>query len=257
MLYYLYDGTFEGLLTCVFDVYYRNETPARIVNEDTPLPLFTDTHHVISDDDKAGRVLEGLKKKISKSAINMLYYCHLSEIQDIELILLRYIQKAIASPISIEVNFADDDVLALSKIYKKVSNERTHILQFVRFQKTADGMYFAVMDPIYNVLPLCADFFQDRYADQQWIVYDTRRNFGLFYDLTKTEIVRFEHPPVNLKTGKISAEQQDETEKAFQELWKDYLQAITIQSRKNLRLQRQFMPKRFWKYLIEKDDSGA
>jgi len=252
MLYYLYDGAFEGFLSCVFDVYYRNEKPARIVNEDTTIPLFTDTHQVITDRDKAGRVFEGLKKKISKSAIHMLYYCHLSELPDIELILLRYIQKALASPISIEVNFADDDVLALSKIYKKVSNERTHILQFVRFQKTADGMYFAVMDPIYNVLPLCADFFQDRYADQQWLIYDTRRNFGLFYDLTKTEIVRFEHPPVHLKTGKINAEQQDDYEKAFQELWKDYLQAITIQSRKNLRLQRQFMPKRFWKYLTEK-----
>jgi len=253
MLYYLYDGTFEGLLTCVFDVYFRNEIPDRIVNEETSLPLFTDTHPVITDENKAERVLQGLEKKISKSAINMLYYCHLSEMQDVELILLRYIQKALVSPVSIEVNFADDDVLALSKIYKKVSFERLRMFQFVRFQKTTDGIYFAVMDPIYNVLPLCAEFFQDRYADQQWLVYDTRRNFGLFYDLTKTEIVRFEQPPVNLTTGKITAEQQDESEKAFQDLWKEYLQAITIQSRKNLRLQRQFMPKRFWKYLIEKN----
>ena len=187
----------------------------------------------------------------------MLYRCYLSEIPDIELILLRYIQKALASPVSIEVNFADDDVLALSKIYKKESREPSRILQFVRFQKTADGMYFAVMDPIYNVLPLCADFFQDRYADQPWLIYDTRRNFGLYYDLTKTEIVRFEHPPVHLKTGKISTEQQDDYERASQELWKDYLQAITIQPRKNLRLQRQFMPKRFWKYLIEKEGGGV
>jgi len=254
MLYYLYDGTFEGFLTCVFDVYCRNEAPARIINKETSLPLFTDTHSVVTDESKAERVLQGLEKKISKSAINMLYYCHLSEIQDIELILLRYIQKALASPVSIEVNFADDDVLALSKIYKKVSFERLRMFQFVRFQKTADGMYFAVMDPMYNVLPLCAEFFQDRYANQQWLVYDTRRNFGLFYDLTKTEIVRFERPPVNLKTGKITAEQQDESEKAFQDLWKDYLQAITIQPRKNLRLQRQLMPKRFWKYLIEKSE---
>ena len=253
MLYYLYDGSFEGFLTCVFDVYFRNETPARMVNEGTALPLFTDTHPVITDGDKAGRVLEGLKKKISKSAIHMLYYCYLSELPDVELILLRYIQKALASPVSIEVNFADDDVLALSKIYRKVSREHSRMLQFIRFQKTVDGMYFAVMDPIYNVLPLCANFLQDRYADQQWLVYDTRRNFGLYYDLTKTEIVRFEHPPAHLKTGKISMEQQDDYERAFQELWKDYLQAITIQSRKNLRLQRQFMPKRFWKYLTEKE----
>ncbi|MDR0541751.1 MAG: TIGR03915 family putative DNA repair protein, partial [Dysgonamonadaceae bacterium] len=156
MLYYLYDGTFEGFLTAVFDVYYRNEAPDRIVSEETPLPLFTDSHPVVTDDEKVGRVLRGLQEKISQSAVKMLYYCSLSEMRDIELILLRYIRKALASPVSIEVNFADDDVLALSKIYRKVSNERMHLVQFVRFQKTADGMYFAVMDPIYNVLPLCA-----------------------------------------------------------------------------------------------------
>jgi probable DNA metabolism protein len=252
MLYYCYDGTFEGFLTAVFDAYSRNETPDRIVNAETPLPLFADAHPVITDEDKAGRVLEGLKKKVSLSAVNMLYYCSLSEMQDIELILLRYIQKALASPVSIEVNFADDDVLALSKIYKKVSKECMRFVQFVRFQKTADGIYFAVMDPVYNVLPLCIDFFQDRYADQPWLIYDSRRNFGAYYDLKTTEIVRFEHPPVDLQTGQLGSEQQDDYEKAFQDLWREYLQAITIPSRKNLRLQRQFMPRRFWKYLIEK-----
>ncbi|GHS96622.1 DNA metabolism protein [Bacteroidia bacterium] len=252
MLYYLYDNTFEGFLTCVFDAYYRKESPARMVSEDSAIPLFTETHPVITDADKSGRVFQGLEKKISKSALNMLFICYLSEIEDIELILFRYIQKALASPISIEVNFADDDVLALAKIYKKVSNEITHIKQFVRFQKTADGIFFSIMDPLYNVLPLCSDFFQDRYADQPWIIYDSRRNYGLFYDREKTETVHFDHPPVSLKTGNITREQQDETESAFQDLWNDYLKAVTIQQRKNLRLQRQFMPKRFWKYLIEK-----
>jgi probable DNA metabolism protein len=252
MLYYIYDGTFEGFLTAVFDAYCRNETPDRIVNEEIPLPLFVDTHPVVSDEEKAGRILQGLKKKISQSAVNMLYCCYLSEMPDVELILLRYIQKALSTPASIELNFADDDVLALSKIYRKVSNERMHIVQFVRFQKTADGLYFAAIDPLYNVLPLCIEFFQDRYADQQWLIYDTRRNFGAFYDLTHTEIVRFDHPPVNRQTGSICREQQDDDEQAFQDLWKEYLQAISIPSRKNLRLQRQFMPGRFWKYLVEK-----
>jgi probable DNA metabolism protein len=252
MLYYVYDGTFEGFLTAVFDAYHRKETPVRMVNAETALPLFTDTHPVVTDDDKAGRVLRGLEEKISQPAIEMLYVCHLSELPDVELMLLRYIRKALASPVSIEVNFADDDVLALSKIYKKVSNERTHLLQFVRFQKAADGMYFALTDPMYNVLPLCAAFFQDRYADQRWLIYDSRRRYGLYYDLTTTETIRFERPPVSPKTGRIARDQQDDDEKTFQDLWKDYLQSITIQSRKNLRLQRQFMPQRFWKYLIEK-----
>jgi probable DNA metabolism protein len=252
MLYYHYDHSFEGLLTAVFDLYSRREMPDRIVGNPAPPPLFTDVHTVITDPDKAERVLRGLTEKISASARQMLYVCHLSELPDVESLLVRYIRKALASPVSIELNFADDDVLALSKIYRKVSNERTHLLQFVRFQKTSDGIYFAIIEPLYNVLPLCIDFFQDRYADQPWLIYEARRRFGAFYDRTKTEIVRFEHPPVDLQTGSLVREQQDEDEKAFQALWQEYLQAITIASRKNLRLQRQFMPQRFRKYLIEK-----
>jgi probable DNA metabolism protein len=252
MLYFIYDKTLEGLLTAVFEAFNRKEFPDRIVDQAVQLPLFTDIFRVITDTEKSERVLNGLKKKISRSALNMLFICYISEMEDVESILFRYIRKAFASPVSIEMNFADDDVLALSKIFKKVQREATRIKQFVRFQKTADGMFFAVVEPLYNVLPLCSPFFEDRYADQPWVLYDSKRNYGLYYDLEKTEEIRFEHFDFSLKTGQLSVEQMDECEAAFQKLWKDYLTAITIHERKNLRLQRQFMPKRFWKYLIEK-----
>ncbi|MDR2621892.1 MAG: TIGR03915 family putative DNA repair protein [Dysgonamonadaceae bacterium] len=251
MLYFLYDNTFEGLLTAVFEAFNRKEFPDRIVSQNIQLPLFTDAFQVISDTEKSERVLSGLKKKISRSALNMLFTCYFSERTDIEILIFRYIRKAFASPVSIEMNFADDDVLALSKIFKKVQRETERIKQFVRFQKTSDGMFFALVEPLYNVLPLCSSFFEDRYADQLWILYDSKRNYGLYYDLKKTEVIHFEHFDLTLKAGQLSVEQMDEYEAAFQKLWKDYLAAVTIQERKNLRLQRQFMPKRFWKYLIE------
>ncbi|MDR0799150.1 MAG: TIGR03915 family putative DNA repair protein [Dysgonamonadaceae bacterium] len=253
MLYFLYDRTFDGLLTAVFDAFNRKEFPNRIVDQAIAIPLFTDTFSVITDVEKSKRVFIALKKKISTSALNMLFVCYLSEMEDVEMMIFRYIQKALASPISIELNFADNDVLSLSKIYKKVQNEAMHIKQFVRFQKTGDGMYFAVVDPLYDVLPLCSDFFEDRYADQIWLIYDARRHYGLYYDKKQTEQIHFETPPAfAIQKGRLTAEQQDETERIFQALWKDYLKSTTIQARKNLRLQRQFMPRRFWKYLVEK-----
>ena len=43
-----------------------------------------------------------------------------------------------------------------------------------RFQKTADGTYFGIMEPLYNVLSLTVRHFRDRFADQPWIIYDAR-----------------------------------------------------------------------------------
>ena len=252
MLYFIYDKTFDGLLTCVFDAFNRKEFPERIVDEYVQLPLFTESFKVVTDETKADRVLRALRKKISKSALDMLFIDFLSELEDVEMYLFRYIHKSLTSEVSIEMNFADSDVLELSKIYKKVTREEERMRQFVRFQKTIDGMFFAVMNPEYNVLPLSARFFQNRFADQSWIIYDVRRKYGLYYDLKTVETVQFERLEASIETGKLTSEKLDEYEAAFQDLWKDYLKAITIQERKNLKLQRQHMPKRFWKYLTEK-----
>ena len=252
MLYFLYDNTFDGLLTCVFDAFNRKEFPENIIGEDKQLPLFAESFNVITDDAKADRVLKALSKKISQSALDMLFIYFLSEMEEIEMRIFRYIRQALLSEKSIETNFADPDVLELSKIYRKVRREEERMRQFVRFQKTVDGIFFAVMDPAYNVLPLTARHFKIRYADQQWIIYDVKRDYGLHYNLKTVENIHFDQLPVTLGTGKLSTDKLDAYETAFQDLWKDYLKAITIRERLNLKLQRQHMPKRFWKYLTEK-----
>ena len=57
MIIYLFDNTFEGLLTSVFDAYSRRIFPDALLAEGEPLPLFYDeSFTVISDEEKSGRV---------------------------------------------------------------------------------------------------------------------------------------------------------------------------------------------------------
>ncbi|MDR0811691.1 MAG: TIGR03915 family putative DNA repair protein [Paludibacter sp.] len=252
MLYYLYDKTFDGLLTCVFEAFSRKQQPDKIVSGDFALPMFSEAFTVITDEQKSERVSRALAKKLSRSAMEMLAVCYLAEMAEVEMAIFRYASKAVVAPASIEMNFADEDVLYLSKIYKKVTREEERMRQFVRFQKTADGMFFAVMEPLCNVLPLTAKYFQSRFADQQWIIYDARRRYGLYYDLQKVETVSFDNPETLINAANLPQDKLDSAEIDFQNLWKDYLAAITIRERHNPRLQQQFMPKRFWKYLVEK-----
>ena len=65
------------------------------------------------------------------------------------------------------------------------------VLQFMRFQKTADGTYFGIMEPLYNVFSLTVRHFRDRFADQPWIIYDARRRFGYYYDRTDVSEITF------------------------------------------------------------------
>jgi len=248
---FTYDGTFEGLFTCVFEAFYRKQFPQQIFKQEVSA-LFAENYHVITDVQKANRVVAGLRKKISESAVQMLFTCWLSELEGIEMLLFNYICKSFRATKSIELNFADPDVLELSKIFRKVQREAERMRQFVRFQKTADQFYFAAIKPLYDVLPMVADHFEDRFADQQWIIYDIKRKYALYYNLKKTEIVHFEDLQIDFQTGKLPCELLAEGELYFQSGWRQYLRSISIKERKNLRLQRQFMPKRFWKYLTEK-----
>ena len=123
---------------------------------------------------------------------------------------------------------------------------------FVRFQKTADEIYYASYDPKYNVLPLVIHHFEKRFADQKWIIYDTRRDYGFYYDLKSTSEIRFTESAVDQTTGLIDKDIMDKDEAFFQELWKAYFKSMSIKERLNPRLHMQLLPKRFWKYLIEK-----
>jgi len=252
MIVFFYDKTFEGLLTSIFDAYNRKVFPDILLKEGDVPPLFTnDDYTIITQEDKATRVWTALEKKLSKGACNMLTHVWLSEEEGSDNLLFRYIRKSIDSKISIETNLGDDDVLQMHQLAKKVSHEAQYLRQFVRFQKAADDIFFAPVSPRYNALPLAIDHFKDRFSDQKWVIYDIHRKYGYYYNLHTMVEMTLDNDE-HLLSGKLDENLMAEDEKLFQELWKGYFKSMTIKERINLKLQRQHMPKRFWKYLTEK-----
>ncbi len=251
MTVFCYDKSFEGLLTAVFDAYFRRCFPDAITGEGEPLPMFaTDVHHVATDGDKSARVWGGLMKKVPAYIRNMLMYAWLSEQEGSDGLIFRYICKIFAARGNITANFADDDILQLKKLADRVSREGEHMRQFIRFQKTSEGTYFAPVAPQFNALPLAVEYLKDRFADQKWLVYDTRRRYGYLYDLQKVTEVTISIDD-DLVGGKLSDGMMDADEKLFQTMWRTYHKALAIKERINPRLQRQHMPRKYWKYLTE------
>ena len=255
MTIFIFDKTFEGLLTSVFEAYSRRTFPDALLPEGEPLPLFhEEVFTVITEEEKAKRVWRGLQKKLSSGALSCLAQCWLAEEAETPMLLFRYIRKAIDAPRSIETNFADPDVLEFSRMWKRVDWERLRMLQFIRFQKAADGTFFAAVEPEKNALPLAIDHFKDRFADQPWLIYDIKRAYGFYYDLKEVRQVTFEEGSRegHLVTGMLDESLMDKDEKLFQQLWKTYFKAICIKERLNPRKHKQDMPVRYWKHMTEK-----
>lgn len=252
MIIFHYDKSFEGLLSVVFDAYLRRSFPEQLLAFNEPEPLFTVTSHTVyTEPEKTERVWKSLEKKVEKNTLNMISYAWLSELPGADELIYRYICKTFDSPYSIETNFADKDVLQLRQLAQKVSKEKHRMIEFIRFQKTADDTYFAPIHPDYNVIPLIVTHFKNRYADQEWIIYDTGRNYGMHFNTRKLTEVSFTDTSL-FPDGKINEELLADNEQLYQQLWKKYFKAITIKERINPKLHRQHLPKRYWKYLTEK-----
>lgn len=248
---YVFDGSLEGLLTAVFEYFERK--PKSVSLKITKLyqpDAFTETLHIVNDRQKADRVWQGLQKKLDKQWRRKFYCAYLSEIEAVYNSIFLFSIYIFNNKAGAEKNYGNPDVLAISQIATKVEREKHRMEAFIRFQHTADGIFYCGIDPDFNVLPLIVKHFKDRYADQQWIIYDLKRHYGLYYNLLSVEEITIELNNQNLKQPSI--QQLDKKEELFANLWKDYFKSTNIQSRRNTKLHVKHVPKRYWKYLTEK-----
>ncbi len=249
----IYDGTFDGFLTTVFQVFEEQLKDVEIVKPKHYQPnIFIEAETIITDSKKAKRVWKALQVKVTKSGAHKLYASFLSEIKGVENALLRYIVYAYCSESFIHTDYSNKDVLRVAQVSKMVFRERHRMEAFVRFQLTKDGIYFANIEPDFNVLPLLLKHFKSRYADQRWMIYDKKRGYGMYYDLNVVQYIDLELTDAFDGSKKGLEKVFTSEEFQFQSLWKNYFDSTNIKSRKNMKLHKRHVPTRYWKYLSEK-----
>ncbi len=247
----LYDHSFEGFLTAVFEAFEYRWDFCDIQKEGlSNSSLFDEQKRILNDPYKAERLWIGIQKYGGKKGQNLVYRVFLSELKGTEQLLLQFIQKLVKTNGDILNNPSEPTMQEMLKINRMVGREKHRMDAFVRFRETKDGFYFATIEPDFNVLPLNIPHFKKRYADQRWIIYDVKRDYGFFYDLEKVEWITW----VNKKAISTNAKLVfSERERWFEELWKTYFRKTNINSRKNSKLHIKHIPKRYWKYLPEKE----
>ncbi|WP_025741197.1 TIGR03915 family putative DNA repair protein [Aquimarina pacifica] len=248
----LYDGSFDGFLCAVFLIYEQKVTHPIInkKNKSTPTQLFATTEEIHTEKQKAKRVWDGFKLKTTKTQQRMFFKAFLSEIKGVENTLFNYLRIVfMKEKTDTSIDYSNKDILKISQVAKMVQREKHRIEAFVRFRLTTDNIYTSIIEPDFNVLPLITSHFKDRYADQKWMIYDLKRSYGIYYDLKKIEIITIE----GTVKSNIDIKSLSSNEKEFEALWRTYFSNVNIISRKNNKLHLRHLPKRYWKYLIEKN----
>lgn len=248
----IYDGTMAGLLTAIFEVYDRRIDPVNIsTGKALQQDAFAQRTEIITDALKARRVWKGLTKKLPAAALDQFHFSFLSEQEGMENILLAYARYVFSTDKNVAEDYGNSAVLTVVQTARKVWREKHRMEAFIRFQLLKDGLFYAAAEPDHNVLPLIIRHFRSRYADQDWLIYDARRRYGIHYLKTTGTVTEVQ---INWSDAvrENSEAAYEPHEPLYQMLWKDYFHSTGIPARTNKKLHLQHMPVRYWKYLTEK-----
>jgi len=239
---YLYDGTFDGFLTCVHEHYYKEKAGGIFPKESCQQSLFGNFCDVDTDEEKAFKVYNAIEKKISRYDLGRVYHVFLSSVPGKETMLLKYIALGFKHGARIRLLHGDPVVFDVQQIEKKVTFEVHRLSGLIRFSVLRGGLLYAPVEPDHDVCELLADHFCDRYKNDPFIIHDKKRSKALFASAGHWYITEF--TAANLPA-------LSDGEKEYRQLWKKYFETIAIKERTNPRCQRNFMPVRYRKNLTE------
>ena len=250
---YTFDNTLDGLLTAVFKVFERKDKEVKLIPKKLfEVNLFEEVIDIITETEKSQRVWKKIEEIIPKSWRRKIYCAWLSEDADAHQAIFNTLIKVFSKGGNYISNYGDVDIITVSQWWKSVEREKHRMEAFIRFEKSQDGLFFCTIEPDFNVIPLIIKFFKNRFADQEWLIYDSRRNYGVLYDLKKVDEVILSKEEISKNTNLPSQAFHDPNEIKYQTLWKDYFKSTNIVARKNMKLHIRHVPKRYWRFLTEK-----
>ena len=239
----LYDGTFEGLMTAVFDSYAFHPAPEGVAQVQRCQQLLgREYREIMTDNEKADRVIAGVRRAMGTDAYTKVWRAFLSCDDGKGDAIYRYIRLGMRIGRRILLRLTDERVMKLDGIDRLVGREAGLLIEFVRFAEMEGGVYYGEITPDNDVLPLIMPHFAERFHIQPFILHDkSRRQAGVFdtreWVLTSTEGMQLPD--------------YAQGEREYRRMWKAFYNTIAIKERINPSLRRNHMPKKYWKNMLE------
>ena len=240
-LSYRYDGTFDGLMCCVFESYMKKELPTEILGPDAVEENLFGAKDILTNEANAQRVLRSIPAKIGHEAYDLVQLAFLSCLPQKELAILSFLRQGYHYGPRI-MGFAGNETLhRLTEAAKHLLKEAHLLKGFIRFS-IHQNVLITTIGPKNFVLPFLARHFSERYPDEHFLIYDENHHMALAYRPYESAIIPMDE---------FRAAPPDKEEAAFRALWRTFYDAIEIKPRHNEKCRQTLMPKRYWKYMTE------
>jgi len=228
----VYDKTFEGFLSLVYEVYY-SKLKIEDIKKQMPQTLFLDDIVKIDyDEKKTLKVLEALKQKFKKQHFETILNIFMCDENDFELDLLSFIILGFKDQKQLD-NINNSCVFNIQNLQKELFMVKHRMTGFLRFEELEDGTLYAKLDTRFNLVYFLGKHFLKRFNNQKYIIHDIKRQLAFIKNdcfLGVQNISSFDIPILS------------KDEEKFKKLWKVFFDSVSISSRENKKVQQQFVP---------------
>ena len=238
---FLYDGSFEGLLCCVYESYYQKELPSMIFNFDEAQETLFPVKEIVTNHTFAKRVEQAVARRISDEALDLVLMCYYSNMENRETEILRFLRIGFKTGSSVTDMLANDAVRSITKSAQNVSRESGYFTEFLRFSDY-NGYLVAIIEPKNFVLPMISEHFCDRFPGERFLIYDKIHKYAFVHQNGEKRLF----PLSRLETPETGANEAE-----IRALWKQFYDTIAIEGRINHKLRMGNMPKRYWTQMTE------
>ena len=245
---YLYDGEFPEFLALVVELIKRRIVPGEIKN-------IKEYENKLLDEVIFLKVKDGyqniklLKQYLSKRVMGSIYYTFLSNHKNREIIIYHFIKVALVYKDNVFGYRRIDCVNDVIILSRKVGREAHKLKGFVRFKELKNHVLYGVINPTHNVVGILANHFRNRLVNECWIIKDENRGIYALYD-TKRVLYLTEEDIVEAELDFC------DEEKMVEDLWKTFFKTVAIKDRENKKCQMNFMPKKYWKNILEMEEEA-
>ena len=255
MIIFQCEDSVDGIFTGVYDAWdsrLGHGNVALRVDTVQNLELFAEYRRVETDPQKAEKVARSIRRKMGMDAYQTIYQAALSVFAEKADCIYRVVVQGMSSSVSerqaknVIWNLKDENVCRLFELSRKTGNEAHRYIQFVRFRELENGVLFSEIQAENYVLPLIGDHFADRFPLENFMIYDNGHNDCLIHGKSRPWFILRDTGPDDRAGSRVSARESE-----MQELWRGFCRTISIEARENRRLQQQFWPLKFRKWMTE------
>ncbi len=249
MIVFLCQNGFDGILSGVYDIY-----ASRIPLEECRLEfadeyetrLFAEYRQVPTNAGNAEKVARKIREFMSEEAYIHLYRASLHKSPERADRILRFIALGLKKGRKIVNMLQEPEVFEIFQMNRYVGREAHALIEFARFERLANGVYYCKIGPENQVLELVADHFTDRFPDMNWVIYDEIHRTAAIHSENRKWLIHKDISDIEINYL-VNRRDTD----SYVGLWKIFFEIIAIEERKNEKCQKNMLPLRYRKYMTE------